>query len=206
MSLANNHLLRLIVAAPMLTCGARGLEARQVQRMQWYVYLITTSAAVVFSWSSLVLFGRPVRVLFHLRREILQQLLALENISAPRPRETAVSSREIREYGEAMRKLREAQRIFCDLGSQLLAFRESEPTICTAIRLFGLDIVAAGSGLNDLAEAYSRPGSERAGLRHEVVNALRATTPTYYHRHSQSNQLLDYQHRFLHLRDIGFTG
>jgi len=101
MSLANNHLLRLIVAAPMLTCGARGLEARQVQRMQWYVYLITTSAAVVFSWSSLVLFGRPVRVLFHLRREILQQLLALENISAPRPRETAVSSREIREYGEA---------------------------------------------------------------------------------------------------------
>lgn len=173
--------------------------------MQWYVYLITISAAVVFSWCSLVLFGRPVRVLFYLRREVLDQLLALKDMSAPKPRETAVSSRDIREYDEAIRKLREAQRIFRDLGSQLLAFRESEPTICAAIRLLGLDIVAAGSGLNDLAEAYSRPGTERAGLRHEVENALRATIPTRYRRHSQSNHLLDYQHKFLHLRDIGFT-
>jgi hypothetical protein len=163
------------------------------------------SAAVVFSWCSLVLFGRPVRVLLYLRREVLKQLVALGTISTPKPREMAVTSRDIREYDEVMRKLREAQRLFHDLGSQLLAFRESEPTVCAAIRLFGVDILAAGHGLNHLAEAYSQPGLERSSLRDGVENALRVTTPASYRRHSHSNHLLDYQNRFLHLGDISLT-
>jgi hypothetical protein len=164
---------------------------------------MTASAAVVFSWSSFVLFGRPVQLLIGLRREVLAQLLAFGNIAAPKPRETAVSSRQIREYDEATRKLREAERTFRDLGSQLLAFHESEPTVCAAVHLFGLDILRSARGLKDLAEAYSRPGRERAGLRDEVEDALRVRTPTNYRRLSQSSHLLDYQHRFLHLRDIG---
>jgi hypothetical protein len=173
--------------------------------MQWYVYLMTISGAVVFSWYSLILFGRPIRILLYLRREVLEQLVALANISTPKPRETAVTSREIREYEEVMRKLREADRIFRDLGSQLLAFGESESVICAATRLFSVDILAAGHGLNQLADAFSQPGLERSGLRRGVENALRAATPTGYRRHSPSNHLLDYQHRFLHLGDIGLT-
>ena len=173
--------------------------------MQSYVHLIAISAAVVFSWSSVVLFGQPIRALNNLRQEALDQILALGNVSTPIPRETAVSSRQIREYDEAMRKLREAQRIFYDLGSQLLAFSESEPLICTAIRLFGLDIVAAGNGLNNLAEHYLRPATERASLRHEVESALRVITLKRYRQHPQKQRLLEYQHRFLHLRDAGFT-
>jgi hypothetical protein len=173
--------------------------------MQWYVYLITTSAVVVFSWYSLILLGRPVRELLYRRREVLKQLVALENVSAPKPREMAVTSREIREYEETMRKLREAQRILHDLGSQLLAFCESESIICAAIRLFGLDLLAAGHGLNQLAEAYSQPGRERSSLRHRVENALRVPTPTGYRRHGRSNHLLNYQSRFLQLGDIGLT-
>lgn len=173
--------------------------------MQWYVYLITTSAIVVFSWYSVILLGQPVRALLYLRGEVLKQLVALENISAPKPREMAVTSREIREYEEITRRLREAQRIFGDLGSQLLAFSESESTICAAIRLFGLHILAAGHGLNQLAEAYSQPGLERSGLRHRVENALRATTPTSSRRHGRSDHLLDYQNRFLQLGDIGLS-
>lgn len=172
--------------------------------MQWYVYLMTASALVVFSWSSLILFGRPVQLLFDLRREVFAQLLLFRNSATPKPREKAVTSRQIREYDEAVRKLRDAERIFHDLGSQLLAFHESEPTFCAMIRLVGLDIVAAGNRLNDLAETYSRPGPERAGLRHEVENALCVTTLTRCRRHSQSNYLLDYQHRFLQLSELGF--
>jgi hypothetical protein len=51
----------------------------------------------------------------------------LGNISLPKPRETAVSSREIREYDQAVRNVRQAQRIFRDLGSRMLAFGENEP-------------------------------------------------------------------------------
>jgi hypothetical protein len=104
-----------------------------------------------------------------------------------------------------MRKLREAERIFRDLGSQLLAFRESEPTLCAIVRLFGLDVVTAGNRLNDLAETYSRFGPECAVLRHEVKNALHVTTPTCGCRLSRSNHLLNYQHRFLQLGQVGFT-
>lgn len=171
--------------------------------MQWYVYLMTASAAVVCSWSSLVLFSRPVRLLSDLRREVLAQVLAFGNIATPRPRETAVTSQQIREYDEAVRKLREGKRIFRDLGSQLLAFRESEPTLCAMIRLFGLDIVAAGKRLNDLAETCSQPGPERLRLRHDIENALRVTAPT--RRGRRSNHLLDYQPRFLQLGDLAFT-
>lgn len=171
--------------------------------MQWYVYLMTASATVICSWSSLVLFGRPVRLFCDLRRDVLVQLLAFANIAAPEPREMAVTSRQIRDYDETVRKLRDAERIFRDLGSQLLAFHESEPTLCAVLHVFGLDIVAAGSRLNDLAETYSRPGPERAGLRREVESALRATTPIRCRR--SSNHLLDYQHRFLQLGDVGFT-
>ena len=172
--------------------------------MRWYVYLMTASAAVVLSWSSLVVFARPVRLLFDLRREVLAQLLAFENNAAPRPRETAVTSRQIREYDEAVRRLREAERIFRDLGSQLLAFRESEPALCAMTHLFGLDIVLAGNWLNDLAETYLRSGPESAGLRHDVESALRVTLPTRCRRRWQSDPLLEYQHRFLQLGDAGF--
>jgi hypothetical protein len=173
--------------------------------MQWYVHLMTASAAVLCCRSLLILFGRPVRVLIDVRRVVLAQLLAYQNIALPKPRESAVTSRQIREYDEDVRKLREAERVFRDLGSQLLSFREIEPTLCAVLRLFGLDIVAAGSRLNDLAQTYSRPGSERADLQHEVENALRAAAPTRSRRQSQSSHLLNYQHRFLQLRDVGFT-
>ena len=163
------------------------------------------SAAAVFSWSALELLGRPIRALFDLRRKVLEQIVVLGNISLPRPRETAVSSREIREYDQAMRNVREAQGIFCDLGSQLLAFGENEPAIRAAVGLFGLNIVAAGGGLIDLSEAYSRPDADRAGLRNQIEKALRVTgaTAATSRQCPQSNSLLEYQTRFIYLRDIG---
>ncbi len=173
--------------------------------MQWYVYLIMISATVVLSWSALELLGRPIRALFDLRRKVLEQMLVLENISLPKPREIVVSSREIREYDQAMRSMREAQDIFCNLGAQLLAFGENEPAISAAIGLFGLNIVAAGSALIDLSEAYSRPDADRAGLRNKIEKALRVTgaTPATSRQSPRSNSLLEYQTKFIYLRDSG---
>ena len=145
--------------------------------MQWYVYLITISATVFLGWTAIELLGRPLRAWLSLRRSILEQILALEGILLPKPRETAVSSREIREYDQAIRKVKEAQRIFSNLGSQLLAFGENESVICAAMGFFGFKIAAAGSGLISLSEAYSQADSDRAGLINEIKKALRLIGP-----------------------------
>ena len=143
--------------------------------MQWYVYLITISATAVLGFFAFELLGRPIRSFFELRRRILERMLVLGSISLPKPREMAVSSREIREYDQAMRNVEEAQRIFRDLGFQLLAFGENEPAARNALGLLGLNIVAAGRELINLSEAYPRPDTDRAGLRNQIERALGVT-------------------------------
>jgi hypothetical protein len=143
--------------------------------MQWYVSLITVSAIAVLGWFAFELLGRPIRALFGLRGEVHQQMLVLGNISLPNPRELAVSSREINEYDRAVRNIRNAQRIFRDLGSQLLAFGENEPAACNTMAAIGLNPVAAGSSLIELSMAYSQPSVDRAGLRSQIERALRLT-------------------------------
>ena len=114
--------------------------------MQWYVFLIAILASVLVTWVTLEVLSRPIRALIDLRRKALQQIVTFGSLSLPKPRETAVCSREIREYDQAITNVREAQRILHDLGSQLLAFSENEPAIRIAVGLFGLNIVAAPVG------------------------------------------------------------
>jgi hypothetical protein len=175
--------------------------------MQWYVYLTTISATAVLGWVALDILGRPIRAFFDLRRNVLEQMLVLGNISLPKPRETAVSSREIHEYDQAMRNVREAQRIFRDLGSQLLAFGENEPAARNALAAIGLNLVSAGSGLIGLSVAYSRPDSDRAGFRNQIEKALRLTdaAPAASRQPPRRDNEIEYQTKFIYLRDIGLS-
>ena len=175
--------------------------------MQWYVYLITISAAAVLGWFVFELLGRPIRAFFELRRKILKRLLVLGNISLPKPREMAVSSREIREYNQAVRNVREAQRIFRNLGFRLLAFGENEPATRNALGLLGWNLVAAGSGLIKLSEAYSRPDTNRAGLCNQIKKALRATdaVAAASRQRPQRDNVIEYQTKFIYLRDISLS-
>ena len=175
--------------------------------MQWYVYLISISATAVLGWCAFEFLARPIRAFFELRRRILKRLLVLGNISLPKPRETAVSSREIREYNQAARNVREAQRIFRNLGFRLLAFSENEPASCNVLGLLGLNLVAAGNGLIKLSEAYSRPDSNRAGLRNQIEKALGAADapPAASRQRPQRDNAIDYQTKFIYLRDISLS-
>jgi HAMP domain-containing protein len=143
--------------------------------MQWYVSLITVSATAVLGWVAFEWLGRPIRMLYGLRREVHKQMLALGNISLPKPRELAITSREIGEYDQAVRNVREAQRTLRDLGSQLLAFGENEPAACNALATIGLRPVAAGSRLIELSVAYSRPSVDRMDICGQIERALRLT-------------------------------
>ena len=141
--------------------------------MQWYVIFISVATIGALGWFALELFGRPVRNFFDLRRSVRHQMLSLANIPAPQPRETCVTSEQIRQYDADLKNAREAQRSLRDLASQMLAFAESERAACIAVRPFGFDASAAGSGLIKLANALDRHGPERASFRKKVETALR---------------------------------
>ena len=141
--------------------------------MQWYVYIVTASAAGILGCIALGLLGLPIRELVALRRNVLEQMLVFESIMLPKPRELADSSREINEYKQAVRNVREAQRTFRDLGSQLLAFVESEPSAYIALALAGLNVAEAGNRLIELSVSYSKLHIDRANLRRQIKKALR---------------------------------
>ncbi|WFU17532.1 hypothetical protein [Bradyrhizobium sp. CB3481] len=100
-------------------------------------------------------------------------MLALGDVPTPQARETCVTSEQIRQYDRDLKKAREAQGILRDLASQMLAFAESERAACIAIKPFGFDPSAAGSGLIKLATALDRHGPERAKFHSNVERALR---------------------------------
>lgn len=172
--------------------------------MQWYVYLITISATAVLGWFVFELLGRPIRAFFEIRRKILQQMLVLGNISLPKPRELAVSSLEIREYDRAVRNVREAQRVFRNLGFRLLAFGENEPATRNVLALLGWNIVVAGSELVKLSEAYPRPDTDRAGLQNQIKSALGVTDAASRQRRQRENEI-EYWTKSIYARDIGLS-
>src|SRR6201996_121494 len=123
--------------------------------MQWYVYLITIPAVFFLVQIAVELFGQPIRTILRLRQQALERLLALQGMKLPRPRETAVSSQQIREHDWAARNVRQAQLTFADLGTQLVAFSEDEPTVRNLLVLCGLDIARAGHELANLSLLYA---------------------------------------------------
>jgi hypothetical protein len=143
--------------------------------MQWYVYLITISAVLFLGRVTVELIGRPIQTILRLRHRALERMLAFRNMQLPGPRELAVSSRDIRKYDQASRNVRQAERTFAELGAQLLAFGESEPTVRTLMALCGLDAVLAGHGLINLAEIYAAAKIDSNELRRAIKEAHQAT-------------------------------
>ena len=141
--------------------------------MQWYVIFISVATIGALGWFALELIGRPVRIFFDLRRSVRHQMLSLANIPAPQPRETCVTSEQIRQYDADLKNAREAQRSLRDLASQMLAFAESERAACIAVRPFGFDPSSAGNGLIGLSNTLDRHGTDRGGFRKSVERALR---------------------------------
>jgi hypothetical protein len=90
-----------------------------------------------------------------------------------------MSSLEIREYNQAVRNVAEAQRIFRDLGVQLLAISESEPATRTLMRLLGLNIDRAGQKLICLSEVYAKATTDSEELRREIAAAVLDTRAAF---------------------------
>jgi len=143
--------------------------------MQWYVYLITISAALFLGRFTVELIGRPIRTILRLRQVALERMLAFRNMQLPGPRELAVSSLEIRKHDQALRNVRQAGRTFAALGVRLLAFGESEPTVCILLALCGLDVLLAGHELINLADAFAAAKIDSDEHRWAIKRAHQAT-------------------------------
>jgi hypothetical protein len=143
--------------------------------MQWYVYLITISAVFFLGRVTVELIGRPIRTILRLRQVGLERMLAFRNMQLPGPRELAVSSLEIRKHDQASQNVRQAGRTFAALGVRLLAFGESEPTVCILLALCGLDVLLAGHELINLAGAYAAAKIDSDEHRRAIEQADQAT-------------------------------
>lgn len=160
------------VAGTAFNCLDRRWQSACGQPMHWYVIFISVATAGAFAWFALELVGRPVRKFLDLRRSVQHHMRSLADVPAPQARETCVTSEQIRQYDIDLKRAREAQRVLNDLAARMLAFAESERAACIAIRPFGLDPSAAGSGLIGLSNALDRQGKDRAGFRKNVERAL----------------------------------
>jgi hypothetical protein len=158
--------------------------------MQWYVYLVLVSAVAVIGWLAFNILGQPFWAFVELRRRVLQQMRDLDNIALPAPRELAVSSRQIAEYDAAVKTLRTAQRACGELGSELLAFGESEPVACSAVTALGWNPVAAGGCLIAFSMAHPGPDADRNDLRQGLRKALRVGSAAHAFARSADSALL----------------
>ena len=172
--------------------------------MQWYVYLIAIPAAALLGQVAVELVGKPIRSVFSLRRKALERMLSFAKMSLPKPRELAISTQAIHEYDQAARNVREAQSTFRDLGTQLLALSESEPTISIMMNLLGLNVVLAGHELIKLSEVYATATTDRDGIRHEIEEAFHAASIALAaSRRLSRNSLMKIRLEPMVLRDAG---
>lgn len=170
--------------------------------MQWYVYLITIFAVLFLGGVTVELIVRPVRKILRLRQRALGRMLAFRNMQLPGPRELAVSSLDIRKHDQASRNVRQAGRTLAALGVQLLAFGESEPTVCVLMALCGLDVLIAGHQLINLATAYAAAKIDSDEHRRAIEQAHQSTmTALAGSRRLSGDRLISIRLEPMNLRD-----
>jgi hypothetical protein len=175
--------------------------------MQWYIYPLSAFAIVFLGFTLFELIGRPIRSVLDLRRRALARMLAFENMALPRPRELAISSQAIHEYDLAVRNLRQAQYTFHDLGSQLLALGESEPSFRILLAFFGFNIARAGRALIHLSQAYAMAKVDCEEVRHAIGQAAGAAgTALLVSRRCSRNAMIKFRLEPMHLREMAYRG
>jgi len=171
--------------------------------MQWYVYLIMIPAVFFLGQITVELFGQPLQAILQLRQQVLERLLAFRDITLPKPRETAVSSQQIREHDWAVRNVRQAQVTFSDLGARLVALSETERTICALMTFCGLDVALAGHELIKLSQAYAVAKCDSEAARGTIEDAHHAASCalTVSRRRSGGDRLTKIRLEPMYLRD-----
>src|SRR3569832_2910430 len=171
--------------------------------MQWYVYLIMIPAVFFLGQIAVELLGQPIQAILPLRQQALERLLAVRDIALPKPRETAVTSQQIREHDWATRNVRQAHLTFRELGARLVALSERERAVCALMTFFGLDVARAGRVLINLSQAYAaaKCAGERAQRAIENAHYAASCALSVRRRRSEGERLTRIRLEPIYLRD-----
>jgi hypothetical protein len=144
---------------------------------QWLATLMAFALGAV-GWFVAQFVGRPIREFVTLRSEIRRQVIFLGNVGGPPP--PILSASDIltaadlgpAEFEEHVEIVAKAATQLRDLGSQAIAFDQSEWFASRVIRWFGIRPMQAGKGLIGLANSLEND-AEAEEYRTIIEHALR---------------------------------
>jgi hypothetical protein len=93
--------------------------------MQGLLGFLAIAATGAFGWFALEFVGRPVRSFFDLRLQVRQQMHFLANVWLPE-KKPVMTLEDQQEYDQELERVHEMRRTVRELGSNMLAFGESE--------------------------------------------------------------------------------
>jgi hypothetical protein len=131
--------------------------------------VLLAAIGAALGWIILEFVGRPVRQFFDLRREIRRQIIFLENLDSVGLAPADITPQVFDEY---CKKLSKAATTLRDLGSQAIAFDQTEWLAARVVRLLGLMPMQAGRGLIGLANSLEN-STETEAHRTIVHHSLR---------------------------------
>jgi hypothetical protein len=123
-------------------------------------------------WFALEFVGRPIRSFFDLRRETGRQMFFLANVAPVEFVDDHIRAADPA-HQRSIAAVQNVEKTFRDLGTQLLAFGESEWPASRLVKLAGFDATAAGNALIGFSNNANVYGAEKAEFRRRVGQALR---------------------------------
>ena len=152
---------------------------------------LAAAAAGVAGWCVTEFCARPVREFFQLRTEVRRLILTLQHMPA------AAAAVRLATAGADERKfvVRGVESAFCDLGTKLVAFGETEIIAAWAMEWLGFDTIKAGRLLITLSA--TREGPERDAYLASIEQTLRLTRsgPAAREQRLAETRLVAEQHR-----------
>jgi hypothetical protein len=142
--------------------------------MQMAQFLSVVSVVLLgaIGWFALEFIGRPIRSFFDLRRETRRQMLFLANVPPVSFIDDDLRASEP-VHQQSIAAVLNVEKTFRDLGTQLIAFGESEWAASRLVRIAGFDPIAAGNALIGFSNNANDRGAERAEFRRRITEALR---------------------------------
>jgi hypothetical protein len=122
--------------------------------------------------------GSPVRRLFDLSNEVRRQMHYRANVTVPKREPLLGADDGVVEFQQKQERLEEAQKVFRDLGAQLIPFGETERLACFVLRMFRIDPELAGRGLIGLSNELPTYSVARGAFRRQIEEALRIRAET----------------------------
>jgi hypothetical protein len=127
----------------------------------------------LLGWIAFNMIGKPLLRFFDLRTEVRRVMVLYESICARWREANVLASADKDATPTNFEILREAERQYRDLASQVRAFADTQVPTCILLRWCGFDIRKGASGLLGLSNTINTYGKSRAYHTQAINEAFR---------------------------------